>query len=116
MENININKEEEQLLEHFFAETKIDLPDNGFTERVMDNLTQTVRRRNYIWTVVCLLAAIILFLSSDGVNHVRVFATNVVKSLLSIQLEQINLQAIGAAAFILLFLCIVNIEDNRSIL
>ena len=112
MENININKEEEQLLEHFFAETKIDLPDNGFTERVMDNLTQTVRRRNYIWTVVCL--------SSDGVNHVRVFATNVVKSLtnslLSIQLEQINLQAIGAAAFILLFLCIVNIEDNRSIL
>ena len=103
MENININKEEEQLLEHFFAETKIDLPDNGFTERVMDNLTQ-----------------IILFLSSDGVNHVRVFATNVVKSLtnslLSIQLEQINLQAIGAAAFILLFLCIVNIEDNRSIL
>ena len=46
MENININKEEEQLLEHFFAETKIDLPDNGFTERVMDNLTQTVRLRN----------------------------------------------------------------------
>lgn len=120
MENININKEEEQLLEHFFAETKIDLPDNGFTERVMDNLTQTVRRCNYIWTVVCLLAAIILFLSSDGVTHVRIFVTNVVKSLtnslLAIQLEQINLQAMGAAAFMLLFLCIVDIEDNRSIL
>ena len=100
MENLNINKEEEQFLEHFFAETKIDLPDNGFTERVMDNLTQTVRRRNYIWTVVCLLAAIILFLSSDGVTHVRVFVTNVVKSLTNslsaIQLEQINLQAMGA--------------------
>ena len=50
MENDNINKEEERILERFFAESKTDLPDDGFTRRVMDSLPQTARRRNCVWS------------------------------------------------------------------
>ena len=62
MENDNINKEEERILERFFAESKTDLPDDGFTRRVMDSLPQKARRRNFVWTMVCVLAAAAFFL------------------------------------------------------
>ena len=55
MENENITREEELLVEHFFTECKTDLPDNGFTRRVMSNLPQKACRYNNIWSVLCLL-------------------------------------------------------------
>ena len=83
MENDNINKEEERILERFFAESKTDLPDDGFTRRVMDSLPQKARRRNCVWTMVCGLAAAAFFLLSDGAYSVRVFVTNAAQALTS---------------------------------
>lgn len=120
MDNNNITNGEERILKTFFAENKAELPDDGFTERVMDSLPQTARRRNFVWTMVCGLAAVVFFLLADGADRVRVFVTNAAQALTSglsaVHFNAANMQAVAVAALVFLFLGIVNATENRSIL
>jgi hypothetical protein len=120
MENENITREEELLVEHFFTECKTDLPDNGFTRRVMSNLPHKACRYNNIWSVLCLLIAGVSFVLFDGVESVRVFmahfAENMMNSLSTVHLNAASIQSLSAAALALLLLFVLNAFEKRSIL
>ena len=120
MENENITREEELLIERFFAERKIDLPDNSFTQRVMSNLSQKACRYNNIWATLCLLIVGVSFVLFDGVESVRIFmvnfAQNMTNSLSSMHLNAASMQTLSAGALALLFLFVLNAFEKRSIL
>ena len=120
MENENITREEELLVEHFFTECKTDLPDNGFTRRVMSNLPQKACRYNNIWSVLCLLIVGVSFVLFDGVESVRIFmahfAENMMNSLSSVHLNAASIQSLSTAALALLLLFVLNAFELRSIL
>ena len=61
------------LLKQFFADAaKQTIEDNGFTERVMMNLPETdmaesrVRRLSHLWTLFCVVVALIAFWLAKG--------------------------------------------------
>lgn len=57
-----------QLLENFFQEARqTAIPDNGFTERVMQHVPdRRMRRLSRLWTVFCVMAAVLLFILLRG--------------------------------------------------
>ena len=58
-----------QILEDFFKQSaQQQIEDNGFTERVMQNLpkTDTVRRLSRLWSVFCVLVGLGLFFAFGG--------------------------------------------------
>ena len=58
-----------QILEDFFKQAaQQQIEDNGFTERVMQNLpkTDTVRRLSRLWSVFCVLVGLGLFFAFGG--------------------------------------------------
>ena len=120
MENENITREEELLVEHFFTECKTDLPDNGFTRRVMSNLPQKACRYNNIWSVLCLLIAGVSFVLFNGAESVRIFmenfAQNMTNTLSTVHLNAASMQTLSAGILALLFLFVLNAFEKRSIL
>ncbi len=56
---------DELLLRKYFNENKADVPDDGFSRRVMRRLPDRARRLNRIWTAVCLLLGTLLCAASD---------------------------------------------------
>lgn len=56
---------DELLLRKYFNENKTDVPDDGFSRRVMRRLPDRARRLNHIWTAVCLLLGTLLCVASD---------------------------------------------------
>ena len=57
---------DEELVAMFFAEQKQELPDDGFSKRVMQQLPSRSLRLSRIWTLVCSLLGIGLFFWADG--------------------------------------------------
>lgn len=55
-----IDDRDELLVRKFLDENKIELPDDGFSRRVMRRLPDCARRLNRIWTAVCLVAGALL--------------------------------------------------------
>ena len=58
-----------QFLEDFFKQAaQQQIEDNGFTERVMQNLpkTDTVRRLSRLWSLFCILVGLGLFFAFGG--------------------------------------------------
>jgi hypothetical protein len=64
--NETFGKNDEQLLAQFFAEHPIEVEDRGFTNRVMRRLPDRSRKLNRIWTVICALAAVAVFILTKG--------------------------------------------------
>ena len=54
--------EEEQLIGRFFAENTVELQDRGFTNRVMRRLPDRSVCLNRIWTAICMVAAVAVFI------------------------------------------------------
>ena len=62
------------ILEDFFKQAaKQQIEDNGFTERVMQNLPDTqivtLRRLSRLWSLFCILVAMGLFFAFGGWQH-----------------------------------------------
>lgn len=51
---------DELIVRKFFEENKVDIPDDGFSRRVMRRLPDRARRLNRIWTAVCVLSGLLL--------------------------------------------------------
>ena len=77
-----INKNDEQLVEQFFSEIrKQEIPDNGFSARVMEQIDAAAMERTSpsirraIWrrlpTILCAVACIALFIFADGFTVLR---------------------------------------------
>lgn len=64
-----LNADDEQLLQSFFADCQEDIPDDGFSQRVMRSLPDTSPRRlERWWQVACVLAGIAILVLSQSWN------------------------------------------------
>ena len=66
-----MNDKDNILIEDFFKQAAMQqIEDNGFTERVMENLPDmhlaTVRRLSRLWTVFCVVIGVVLFFVFGG--------------------------------------------------
>lgn len=59
-----LNKDDELLLESFFADMKEDIPDDGFTDRVMHEIPDASHQRLVRWWQVACIVVGIVFLCS----------------------------------------------------
>ena len=60
----------DKLLIDFFAENRQEIPDNGFTRRVMRHLPDRTRRISQVWVTFCFTLALVLFFVFDGLQQV----------------------------------------------
>jgi hypothetical protein len=74
MQNNNDIRSDDELLMRFFDATRQDIPDDGFSNRVMRRIPQRARWMNRIWTAVCVALGVTIFLLFDGVGELRVIA------------------------------------------
>lgn len=93
-------KETDRLLKQFVQEHKQELPDKGFTRRVMSRLPDREQRLSTIWTAVCLVFGLILFYIFDGVEGLLNIITKIVTSVAD-NLSDVNPQYLVIAAVIL---------------
>jgi hypothetical protein len=68
---MDMNDKDNILIEDFFKQAAMQqIEDNGFTERVMENLPDmhlaTVRRLSRLWTVFCVVIGVALFFVFGG--------------------------------------------------
>jgi polyferredoxin len=59
-EPIMIMEEDETLVNSFFTGHQMEVPDNGFTHRVMRNLPKSSWQKNRIWTIFCIVLGVVL--------------------------------------------------------
>ena len=81
-ENNNYHKDEgDLLLEQFFYAARMEqLPDDGFTHRVMMRLPERQERLSHIWTAVCVIAALAVFTLIGGWQQVAAGIVRVLSS------------------------------------
>lgn len=89
-----INKNDEQLIEQFFSEfRKQEIPDDGFSARVMEQIDAVAMERTSpsirraIWrelpTILCAVACVALFIFADGFTILRKALHNILISAIS---------------------------------
>lgn len=62
-----IENNDDKLINEFFADNVKDLSDGGFTKRVMRSLPDSkVWWADKVWTLICTVAVVVLFISKDG--------------------------------------------------
>ena len=67
-----LNLEDEQLLQNFFAGFKEEIPDDGFSEKVMNRLPDTSRRRlERWWQVACVVVGAAFLCSSQVLGNLQ---------------------------------------------
>lgn len=54
------------LVKKFFSENCIDVPDDGFSRRVMRRLPDRTRRISRLWTAVCVVIGLLIFFRNKG--------------------------------------------------
>ncbi len=59
-------EKDDKILKDFFAANKLDIADNGFSDKVMKNLPQRANPLVKMWGAFILLATIIIFYLCDG--------------------------------------------------
>ncbi|KGF17952.1 hypothetical protein HMPREF1640_05310 [Prevotella sp. S7-1-8] len=78
MRNDNEIKTDDQLLEQFFSSFKRDIPDDGFSHKVMRRLPLRAKRVNAAWSIFCLMVGVALFIVFNGLGDLRAIASNFV--------------------------------------
>ncbi len=75
-----LNIDDEKLLESFFADCRMDIPDDGFSDKVMNALPATShelshanRRLEHLWTAVCVALGIIAAVVCQGWEQIQGF-------------------------------------------
>jgi hypothetical protein len=64
--NNSMTDKDDILINKFFAEQKQIINDDGFSRRVMRKLPSKISCYSRIWSTVCLLAALLLFVTCHG--------------------------------------------------
>lgn len=62
------NVSDEKLVERFLMQGRIEVPDGGFSHRIIRHLPSRITRLNRIWTVFCVTAGIATLVISDAFN------------------------------------------------
>ena len=66
-----ISMDDEKLLQAFFADCRMDIPDDGFSDRVMAALPSANRRMEHLWTAVCVAIGIIAAVVCQGWQQIQ---------------------------------------------
>ncbi|MBM6993725.1 MAG: DUF5056 domain-containing protein [Prevotella sp.] len=110
-------KTDDELLEQFFSASKLDIEDNGFSDRVMRQIPQRAKCANKIWTTFCFAAVMALFLLFDGIKDLRMLASNFIGDtagyLASIDLSRFSPTLLLASALILGTVGAYNVLSNQ---
>ena len=67
-------EDNDKLIEQFMKQSRQEIADDGFTERVMRGLPERKPQRDWlpeVWNVVMIVAAIILFVAFGGVTAIK---------------------------------------------
>lgn len=84
-EQMALNDADEQLLQAFFADHQEEIPDDGFSQRVMQHLpAPSHRRMERWWQVACLVMGVIFIVSTQMVSSLEdsLFASKVTAMML----------------------------------
>ena len=76
-----LSAQDEQLLQSFFAECRMDIPDDGFSDRVMQALPSSEmekevakrRRLEHLWTAACVAIGIVAAVVCQGWEQIQSF-------------------------------------------
>lgn len=81
MNQTMLAQDDERLLQSFFADCQTELPDDGFSDRVMAALPSTEaekaavmrRRMEHVWTLVCVAIGLIAAVVCQGWEQIQGF-------------------------------------------
>lgn len=108
-----IENDDERLIARFFQENKKEIPDDGFTRRVMRRLPTRTRRLSRLWTLLCSVAGVVFFLLTDGIDSLRAALGNVagdfIGSLSSFHITGVTPLAVVVGVITLLLVTVSNV-------
>jgi len=79
--DVGLSAQDEQLLQSFFADCRMDIPDEGFSDRVMQALPsseiemEVVKRRRleHLWTAACVVMGVVAAFVCQGWEQIQAF-------------------------------------------
>ncbi len=117
MRNDNEIKTDDQLLEQFFSSFKRDIPDDGFSHKVMRKLPLRAKRVNAAWSIFCLMVGVALFIVFNGLGDLRAIASNFVGDVIgyvaSIHLSLFSLVSLWATMALLALVGFYNVSVTQ---
>lgn len=73
-----LDAEDEKLLQGFFADCRVEMPDDGFSEKVMASLpVRKYARLEQIWLTLCLLMGVAAFFLENGWGRILVWLSSI---------------------------------------
>ena len=69
---------DELIVRKFFEEKKKEVPDNGFTQRVMRQLSDRTRRISHIWTAVYTAACAVIIVNFGWIDRILALCHEIV--------------------------------------
>lgn len=106
------NKQDDRLLQAFFAESKQEIADNGFTRRVMQHLPGRKQRIMYVWNVLIIAVSTTIFFCFDGVEAVGHTLAEAFGNMLQTNPISIDSQSLTVAVLVLLCMGIKEIYSK----
>ena len=94
----------DKLLIDFFAENRLEIPDNGFTRRVMRPLPDRTRRISQVWVTFCFTLALVLFFVFDGLQQVLGTLRETLTAAAQSGVTELDPKSLLVAGIVLLFL------------
>lgn len=94
----------DKLLIDFFAENRQEIPDNGFTRRVMRHLPDRTRRISQVWVTFCFTLALVLFFVFDGLQQVLGTLRETLTAAAQSGVTELDPKSLLVAGIVLLFL------------
>lgn len=85
------------LVKKFFSENRIDVPDDGFSRRVMRRLPDRTRRISRLWTAVCVVIGLLIFFRNKGFSVLVSCFDGISHLLLPVAMVLILLWGVGFA-------------------
>lgn len=126
MENKDfLSESDEFLVKGFFDDNKIDIADNGFSERVMRRLPSPAIRLSRIWTAVCTLLGVAWLVSVlSGITMAEVkgsvlyscrsFAEGIFSQIISLEVSRHSLLMCGVAFLSISFMFAYNLLESKG--
>jgi len=111
---------DDKLIASFFERKKLgEVPDDGFSERVMNRLPASDYSRkvviNRIWTAVCTAAAVALFVLADGFALLRRVCEDILSDAVgSVASVNVTLETVAMASLLLSVLAVLTVYNTVS--
>lgn len=114
MENKKLTDDE--LVMMFFEENRVELPDDGFSKRVMGRLPSRSVKLNRIWTAACWIVGICAFIYFKGWSQLGILLENakgnLIGSLSSMDLITVSPAIIWMSLMILVSLAFYDVVKS----